>query len=301
MDSSLKIKLKEIGLFPSEKKCHKCGSMLSSSFVADSSLYFYCLPCNSLTEWNKDTSLSRMNISLSELEILLQLFVDNHPVTTACRIMNSTYLAYSLSQKTISRYFKLFSQIALKFYKVAHESIMLEGVVEIDETQLYKEKLSKAPGRPYEYSDIWLIGFKERHSKRFLIFPSEIRSADVFIPILLAHVKVQSRIYTDSFSVYVNNRKTIPESKLEQWNYIHKFVNHSITFVNEIFEDTHTNNIERLWRTVKEHIRKHKTRSLYMLCIGRFYFHKSLERNAQLRYLAKAIHENNFSEEDIDV
>ena len=60
-----------------------------------------------------------------------------------------------------------------------------------------------------------------------------------------------------------------------QYGYIHKFINHKMWFVNEIFTDIHTNTAERLWRTIKDHIKKHQTKKLYLLCVGRFYFHKS--------------------------
>ena len=61
---------------------------------------------------------------------------------------------------------------------------------------------------------MWLIGFMERESKKFLVLPTQKRSAEVFIPLVLNHMKIRSTIYTDSFSVYVNNQRTLPESKL---------------------------------------------------------------------------------------
>jgi len=136
-----------------------------------------------------------------------------------------------VSENTIAKYFKLFSQIALKYYQDEHTSVMLEGEIELDESQLYKPKKSEAPGRPYVYDTIWLIGFRERHSQKFLIYPTVRHTEEVFIPLLLKHAKVKSLIYSDNFSTYVNNRVFPPESKLTQWGYRHKFVNHKIEFV----------------------------------------------------------------------
>ena len=294
-------RLEKKGVIPIKKKCYKCNTTLTSYFYKADVKYFYCMVCNDGTAWNKNSHLFNMKVSLSELKILLSLYIDNHSITNAHSILNSDYVSVTMSKTAVTRYFKLFSQVVMKFYDDNHKNILLEGHVEIDETQLYKEKISKAPGRPYEYSNIWLIGLKERDSSKFLIFPTEKRSEEVFIPILLGHVRNKSIIYTDSFSVYVNNRKMIPESKLEKWDYIHKFVNHSKCFVNEIFKDIHTNNIERFWRTVKEHIKKHKTRSLYMLCIGRFYFHRSLDKKAQLIYLGNALQRNDRLNEELDL
>jgi len=166
----------------------------------------------------------------------------------------------------------MFSCIALQYYNEVHENCLLEGEIEIDETKLYKKKVSYAPARPYSYDDIWLIGFKERNSQRFLIFPTDDKGSSVFIPLLIVHVKLKSTIYTDGFSVYVNTRKFPHESKLQEFGFVHHFNEHKISFVNELFKEIHTNTIERLWRTLKTHIRKHQTRKLYLLCIGRFFF-----------------------------
>ena len=75
-------------------------------------------------------------------------------------------------KKTVRRYFKIFSKICYQYYIEEHENTVLEGHVEIDETQLYRMKKSFARGRPYVYK-VRLIGFRERGSSRCLIFPTE--------------------------------------------------------------------------------------------------------------------------------
>ena len=163
-----------------------------------------------------------------------------------------------------------------------------------------KKKKSFAPVRPYTYSGVYLIGFIERSTRKILIFPTVKRSTEIFIPLLLRHVEVKSVIYTDSYSVYVNNQRQPPESKLMEYGYIHKFINHKQSFVNEIFKDIHTNTIERFWRTIKEHLKKHKVESLYLLCIGRFYFHRSLDKLEQLNLLSKSLNFKSVFFEDLE-
>lgn len=294
-------KSNSIGLLPTKKACRKCGFILTSYMHNDNHRYFHCPTCNLFTIWNYDTLLSCMRISVSSLEILLHLFTENHAATTAHQIINADFIGLSISLNTVERYFRMFSQIALNYYTESHNSILLEGEVEIDETQLYREKKSFAPGRPYEFSNVWIIGFKERKTDRFLIFPTIKRTEAIFIPLLLSHVKLRSTIYTDCFSVYVNNKKFLPESKLQSLGYIHSFINHKISFVNQIFNNIHTNTIERLWRTLKEHTKKHKTKHLYLLCIGRFFFHKSLKKELQLAYLVKQLNEKKLHIFDLEV
>ena len=202
-------------------------------------------------------------------------------------------------KKTVRRYFKILKKICYQYYLEEHENTILEGHVEIDETQLYRMKKSFARGRPYVYN-VWLIGFRERGSSRCLIFPTETRCESFFLPLLLAHVKPESTIYTDCFSVYVNNSNLLPQSKLQNHRYIHKYVNHKITFVNKHFPDIHTNTIERLWKSVKEHTRKHKVKKLFNLCLGRFYFHRTMEKKDQLKYLIKNLHNEYINYFDIE-
>ena len=159
----------------------------------------------------------------------------------------------------------------MQYYCDAHENWILSGFVEIDESKLYKEKVSYALARPCEYGDIWIIGFKERSSKKFLILPVESRDQDAFLPLLLKHSKTDSTIYTDCFSVYINNRTLPLEFKLHKWGYKHYFIDHSYSFVNAIFSNTHTNTVERLWRSLKDHVKYYQPRRLYEDCIGRFF------------------------------
>lgn len=275
-------------LYPNQKKCAYCLTYLSYSIVEDEK-NFFCSQCNKWTVWKHKTTLQRTKLSSNALWILLKLFIMNKSHLEAFNDLSSGLINLQISNKTIQKYFKMFSKITYHYYFMQHKNIVLEGEVEIDETHLYKVKRSKARGRPYVY-DVWLIGFRQRNSNAFLIYPTDTRTGDVFLPLLQAHVKERSIIYTDCYSVYVNTRNVIPTSKLQEYGYIHKFVNHKYTFVNEKFPNIHTNTVERLWRSLKEHTRRHKVRKLYKLCIARFYFHQMLTEKEQIEYIVKSLH-----------
>lgn len=256
-------RFENLELFPQWKKCKICQQFLTNFYYGDNSKWFYCENCEEATIWNYNTTLEKIGIPYTTLEHLLHLFVQKKTCQQAFSDLHSHPIQENISLKTVSRYFKIFSKISLQYYNEQHEDEVLEGEVEIDESQLYKMKKSYANGRSYVYSDVWLIGFRERKSKRFLIFPTDDRSANFFIPLLLKHVKQGTTVYTDSFSVYVNNFRFLPESKLQRHGYIHKFVNHKLTFVNELFPDIHTNTVEALWKDIKDHTKKHKAKKLY--------------------------------------
>ena len=223
-------------LFPTEKKCKNCLRFLTKKLESTEDQLFYCDDCHITTSWRNNTTLKSMCISVNSLWLLLNLFIQKKTTNEAYNDMKNL-LGNPISEKSVKKYFKLFSKIAYQFYMESHNNMILEGEVEIDETQLYKMKRSHAPGRPYTFHNIWLIGFRERGLKRFLIFPTESRREEIFIPLLQKHVKLYSTIYTDCFSVYVNNSRFLPESKLKNYGYMHKFVNHKIMFVINLFPE----------------------------------------------------------------
>ena len=69
-----------IELYPKMKSCKKCRSPLTTHIFQDQAKHFICQACKVTTCWNNDTSLQNMLISLSRLEILLNLFVVNSDV-----------------------------------------------------------------------------------------------------------------------------------------------------------------------------------------------------------------------------
>jgi len=138
---------------------------------------------------------------------------------------------------------------------------------------LYYEKKSSASHRHYKLSSICKFGFKQRDNSKFVLIPLKQRTEEILIPLIRKHAKIKSTIYSDSFSVYVNNYKK--ESKLAPYGFVHYFVNHKIEFVSEVSNLIHTNSIESLWSQLKKDLKKHRTTwSKYHLAIARFYFQK---------------------------
>ena len=148
----------------------------------------------------------------------------------------------------------------------------MTGEIEIDETHLYKVKHFQRFGRKYKMQYIWIVGLKERKSGLVLLFPTLKRDQQKIMNIILKHVEIHSTIYSDSFSVYVNNRKFPAESKLMNYGYIHYFVNHKYNFVSLILNTIHINSIEREWRSLKQLVTEYHPKRLYVLTSGVYYF-----------------------------
>ena len=58
---------------------------------------------------------------------------------------------------------------------------------------------------------------------------------------------------TDTMSCYVRYNSTMRRatSRLEEYGYQHVWLNQVESFVHEKFSFVHTNNLERMWRSVK--------------------------------------------------
>jgi len=68
--------------------------------------------------------------------------------------------------------------------------------------------------------------------------------------------------------------------------------------VSPLFTQIHTNNIENLWKQIKQQIRKDKITRKYIPAIARFYFFKRLSKKDQLDTLTKGLKNKTLRELD---
>lgn len=128
--------------------------------------------------------------------------------------------------------------------------------VEIDETLIVKRKYER--GRIL--SQIWLFGGIERISKkRFVVALTgdvgERRDRATLVPLIHKYIREGSVIFSDCWGAYNN---------LHQQGYTHFTINHSENFVDQNDSNIHTQNIERLWRDIKEWIKRPGIRAKYL-------------------------------------
>lgn len=114
-------------------------------------------------------------------------------------------------------------------------------IVEIDESKFGKRKYNV--GRVIEGQ--WVFGGVCRESRECFMVPVDQRDSATLLAIIKERIAPQTTIISDCWKAY---------SCLEHEGYQHLTVNHSVNFVDPDNKDTHTNNIERLWREAKKKV-----------------------------------------------
>lgn len=148
--------------------------------------------------------------------------------------------------------------------------------MEIDETFLVRRKYDL--GRVLVQT--WLFGGTEWETKKIFLVPltEDVgirRNCESLLPLIKKYIKPGSVIYSDGWRAY---------AKLGEEGFVHGIINHSEYFVDPENSHLHTQNTERLWRDVKEWVRKPGIRAKYLK--------KYLSRYLFLRqYKDSALHE----------
>ena len=152
-------------------------------------------------------------------------------------------------------------------------------VVEIDETLIVCRKYER--GRVL--SQLWLFGGIERVSKKKFVVPlvgplgeAGHRDKGTLIPIIQQYILPDSVIISDQWGAY----KT-----LKNLGYTHYSINHCENFVDVADSNIHTQNIERLWRDVKEWVKRPGIKSKYLFqYLARYLFLTSHEEESRLHH-----------------
>jgi len=237
--------MESLTLLPQYKTCSFCQNLLFLSNILNDTMDFICDSCHKVTKWNEHTILGSVKIPISTAEKLLQLFLDNKTACEADKILKYSFVNEGINIKTVYRYFEIFNIIVFDYVNSKMTSTMFDGEVEIDETYLIKEKKSHAPHLSYKNSSQWIFGLRKRGTSHFIITPVEERDRGTLEALILKHIKICSRVYSDCYSVYVNNRTTPKKSHLIKYGYTHYFVNHKVEFVSAVLSTIHTNTIGR--------------------------------------------------------
>jgi len=193
------------------------------------------------------------------------MFIDNKTPKDTHDFLSYDFVNEGINYKTVRKYFAIFSEIALDYYHAKLDTVMFSGNIELDESHLFKEKKSSAPHRGYKLRKVWLFGLINRDTREYIMIPMISRDEVSIHLAIIKSVKLKSKIYSDSYCAYVNNYTK--ESKLMPYGYVHEFVCHKNEFVSKLFREIHTNNIENLWKIVKQDIKKSRITSKYVFSL----------------------------------
>lgn len=116
-------------------------------------------------------------------------------------------------------------------------------IIEIDETMLFRRKYNRGRILSTEKQQVWVFGGIERESKLCFAEIVSRRDEQTLINVLKKYVLPGTTIYSDGWRAYRN---------LNEYGFIHDYVNHSENFLNPTNQNIHTQTIERKWRSLKD-------------------------------------------------
>jgi IS1 family transposase len=133
-------------------------------------------------------------------------------------------------------------------YMAKREATKIGGLgctMEIDETKVFKNKNHTGRLTTEQERHQWLFGGICRETKETFFCIVADRTEKTLMCLLQEHVEVGTHIISDCWSSY---------SRIASYGYTHSSVNHSENFVAPEDPNTHTQTIERTWRSLKENI-----------------------------------------------
>ena len=134
------MEINQDSILPKYQLCSQCDRIISTRTFFNQTYFFYCDECCIFTFWAHNTTLSKSQISFSQLEKLIILYLDNKSASDAFSILEYSFVQDPLSKNTVLRYFSIFNEIILDFYQQTIPTIFFDGTVEIDETYLFPKK-----------------------------------------------------------------------------------------------------------------------------------------------------------------
>ena len=168
------------------------------------------------------------------------------------------------SAPTIIGFFKEFRKMMGDFLEKNRRLICGPNMhVEMDETHMFKRKYNV--GRVPRSVSWWVVGGICRETGEIFAVLVRSRKKASLNEIIVQNIAPGTTILTDKWGGYVDIEA------LGQ-NYVHFSVNHSRNFVNPQDRTVHTQNIERLWRTMKEEIPEETRKYEIESYINRFLF-----------------------------
>ena len=271
--------------------CRECLSKCKIYKQSSSLNHQYkCTKCQTYFSNTSNTFLHGVGLNFNQIFTLLRLWMDDFTPKQSLRILKG-YFQQMICLCSIRRFFHRIMQAVNSAVKHEMSNTLLEGPCEIDESFIYKQKSGYLHARKYK-TQCWLFGIKCRSTGKFVLYPVFQRNKDHLISIILRHVAHGSTIYSDCWSGYFNNRTR--ESHLSELGYVHYVVNHSHQFVSNITNSIHSNTIERLWGTLKSHIRLLRPKLYIDGHIAKYYLNSIYKNEGLYQKITDIMHYTNF-------
>ena len=236
--------LQSYGLLPDPKACPVCSTtsanvdmVLEQRNDVSDKYRWRCTACQKRISLRDGTFFSKSRLPLQKWVILMHWWSRQYPVTDAAEEAEVT-------ESTASQVYQWFREVCST--KLMNTPIILGGnnvVVQIDES-LFRHKPKYHHGRAPR-SEQWVFGLVDTTSSPSIGYMELVprRDASTLLPIIQAHTRPGTIIYSDQWRAY-NSVAQLPNVST------HSRVNHSLNFVDPV-TGVHTQNVESYWNRVK--------------------------------------------------
>lgn len=222
---------------------------------------FFCdrTSCKKTTSILKDTWFSKSKLSLTQCLLCIGAYANE--------LHNNQFTFYTClnSSATIVNWKAYFRDLCMNwvenrpFNKIGG----LGMTVEIDESMIFKRKNRVGRLLVNEENNNWLFGGYCRETREIFIVSVRNRSAETLLQAIVNNINIGTRIISDSWRSYRN---------IYSLGFNHSMINHSLNFIDPLDPTIYTQNIERLWRSIKSIIPKSASSAIRFSYYSEFLF-----------------------------
>ena len=235
-------------LIPQEIICPKCQTVKNVTNISNSrcNVRINNTKCNYGASIFKNTFFENAKIDIKKIIMLLYEWGFDTP-------MEFAEWKYKINQSTVSRWFKVFRNLAMDLYDFNLNN-PIGGpniIIQIDECCITKNKYRQ--GRILSYQKWIFGGVMHGDNSKFFFEYVQRRDENTLLEIIRRKILPGSIIMSDMWGGYRNL-----ERYLEENNYLHLQVNHRENFINPI-TGANTQSIEAFWSIIKKNLRKRGT------------------------------------------
>ena len=231
------------GLVHKKRDCPfcQCPMLLVRNADSRAQLVWQCGRCGIGKGIGQNTPFCYMDLKLFDIAIFL--WIDNvwpRLAQSIVRDRNQVIKNFQIIRKACSLYCKV---KVLPYLK-------LPGPVEVDETRLGRQKLSRCTIFARKINRVFGLFCRKTRIPVFYYIPD--RKHPTLVKIMRKHVEVGSALITDTMTSYVKPRTEV--SRLEHYGYYHFFINIVQHNIHEKFSFIYINNVRRMFLELKRHI-----------------------------------------------
>ena len=222
--------------------CPKCCNCEEMKLIQDDSridgCFFRCSNCKLSYSIRSGSVFQNSKLEMGVILRIFYFWVKNFSVKETAKFTH-------VSVHTVSNFYGRF-QYACRLDDLNQEPIGGNGkFVEINETCMSRRKYHN--GRALPGSQVWVFEGITRTTGEHFAYVVPNRQAHTLVPLIQQNIQPGTQINSDTWGAYKKLNHLGGVSP-----YTHKEVNHHKNYLNPEDKSIHTQNIERMWKEMKE-------------------------------------------------